>query len=175
MPPDKITYDLPPAPAPSVLREEGIESGFIGTLQGLKYDYRLDITDRASLEQIASSKSDPGNGYTKTLRCILQLFIVSNRDQTFYFANNNARHFAFNAEERFLPIYEFADEENTKITHLDPFAERFLKKCDLGRTISRHMVLIATNGNAAKHAAFNTAQIQNHPAMDKAHSNFYLN
>jgi type I restriction enzyme R subunit len=29
------------------------------------------------------------------------------------------------------------------ITHLDSFAERFLKKCDLGRTISRYMVLLA--------------------------------
>jgi hypothetical protein len=74
MPPAKTTYDLPSEAPPSVLREDGIESGFIGTLQGLK--------------------NDPGNGYTKTLLCFLQLFIVSNRDQTFYFANNNARHFA---------------------------------------------------------------------------------
>lgn len=72
MPPAKITYDLPPDAPPSVLREDGIESGFIGTLQGLKYEYRRDITDRASVEQIASSKSDPGNGYPKTLRCFLQ-------------------------------------------------------------------------------------------------------
>ncbi len=256
MPPSKFTYDLPPdAPSP-VLREDGIESGFIGTLQGLKYEYRPDITNRATLEQnfrekfealnrvrltdaefarlldeivtpdvFAASKTlrsinaftrddgtplnyslvnlkdwcknhfevinqlrintdnshhrydvlilingvpcvqiemktlgvnprrameqsveyknDPGNGYTKTLLCFMQLFIVSNRDRTYYFANNNARHFAFNAEERFLPIYEFADEDNTKITHLDPFAERFLKKCDLGRAISRTMVLLA--------------------------------
>mgnify|MGYP001561443895 CR=1 FL=1 len=42
----------PPAHAsPSVVREDTIEYGFIGTLQGLKYDYRLDITDRASLEK----------------------------------------------------------------------------------------------------------------------------
>jgi type I restriction enzyme R subunit len=53
----------------------------------------------------------------------LQLFIVSNRTNTWYFANNNARHFSFNADERFLPIYQFADEANTKITHLDAFAE----------------------------------------------------
>lgn len=65
MPPAKITYDLPPDAPPSVLREDGIESGFIGTLQALKYEYRRDITNRATLEQIASFKSDPGNGYTK--------------------------------------------------------------------------------------------------------------
>ncbi|MEI8310904.1 MAG: type I restriction endonuclease subunit R [Verrucomicrobiota bacterium] len=104
----------------------------------------LGTSPRRAMEQIVEYKNDPGNGYTKTLLCFLQLFIVSNRDRTFYFANNNARHFAFNAEERFLPVYEFADEDNKKITHLDPFAERFLKKCDLGKTISRYMVLIVS-------------------------------
>jgi type I restriction enzyme R subunit len=103
----------------------------------------LGVNPRRAMEQIVEYKNDAGNGYTKTLLCFMQLFIVSNRDSTFYFANNNARHFAFNADERFLPIYEFADEDNRKITHLSEFAERFLKKCDLGRTISRYMVLLA--------------------------------
>jgi type I restriction enzyme R subunit len=73
----------------------------------------------------------------------VQLYIVSNRDSTYYFANNNSRHFAFNADQRYLPIYEYAAEDNRKITHLDEFAAHFLKKCDLGRTISRYMVLLA--------------------------------
>ena len=103
----------------------------------------LGINPRRAMEQIVEYKSDPGNGYTKTLLCFMQLYIVSNRDRTYYFANNNSRHFAFNAEERFLPIYEFASEDNKKITHLDDFANCFLKKCDLGRTISRYMVLLA--------------------------------
>jgi type I restriction enzyme R subunit len=103
----------------------------------------LGVNPRRAMEQIVEYKNDPSNGYTKTLLCFMQLFIVSNRDRTYYFANNHKNHFAFNADERFLPIYEFADEDNTKITHLDPFAERFLKKCDLGRTISRYMVLLA--------------------------------
>jgi type I restriction enzyme R subunit len=103
----------------------------------------LGINPRRAMEQIVEYKSDPGNGYTKTLLCFIQLYIVSNRDRTFYFANNNTRHFAFNAEERFLPIYEFASKDNRKITHLDDFANCFLKKCDLGRTISRYMVLLA--------------------------------
>jgi type I restriction enzyme R subunit len=103
----------------------------------------LGINPRRAMEQIVEYKSDPGNGYTKTLLCFMQLYIVSNRDRTYYFANNNTRHFAFNAEERFLPIYEFASEDNKKITHLDDFANSFLKKCDLGRTISRYMVLLA--------------------------------
>jgi type I restriction enzyme R subunit len=103
----------------------------------------LGVNPRRAMEQIVEYKHDPGNGYSKTLLCFMQLFIVSNRDRTYYFANNNARHFAFNADERFLPVYEFADEDNRKITQLDEFAEHFLKKCDLGRTISRYMVLLA--------------------------------
>lgn len=104
----------------------------------------LGISPRRAMEQIVDYKNDPGNGYTKTILCFLQLFIVSNRDRTFYFANNNARHFAFNAEERFLPVYEFADVDNKKIVHLDSFAESFLVKCTLGQTISRYMVLVAS-------------------------------
>ena len=104
----------------------------------------LGVQPRRAMEQIVEYKNDPGNGYTKTLLCFLQLFIVSNRDNTYYFANNNARHFAFNTEERFLPIYQFADEDNKKIAHLDDFAATFLVKCTLGQTISRYMVLIAS-------------------------------
>jgi type I restriction enzyme R subunit len=257
MPSSKFTYDLPSDSPRSVLREDGVEYGFIGKLQSLKYDYRPDIRDRATLEanfrekfealnrvrltdgefsrlleeiitadvftaaktlramnsftrddgtplnytlvnikdwcknhfevvnqlrintdyshhrydvlilingvpcvqvelkalgitprrameQIVEYKNDPGNGYSKTLLCFLQLFIVSNRSDTYYFANNNARHFAFNADERFLPVYQFAAEDNKKITHLDSFAETFLVKCTLGQIISRYMVLIAS-------------------------------
>ena len=257
MTPSKNTYDLPSDTPRSVVWEDQIEYGFIGTLQGLKYEYRRDITNRAALEQnfrekfealnrvrltnsefarlleeiitpdvftaaktlrqinaftrddgtplnytlvnlkdwckntfevvnqlrintdnshhrydvlilingvpcvqvelktlgihprrameqIVVYKNDAGNGYSKTLLCFLQLFIVSNRDSTYYFANNNARHFAFNQDERFLPIYQFADEANKKISHLDDFAATFLVKCTLGQTISRYMVLIAS-------------------------------
>ena len=58
----------------------------------------LGITPRRAIEQIVEYKNDPGNGYTKSILCFLQLFVVSNRTDTWYFANNNARHFAFNAE-----------------------------------------------------------------------------
>jgi type I restriction enzyme R subunit len=253
----KPTYKLPVFPPGPVVKEEQIEYGFIGKLQGLKYEYRPDIRDRAALErnfrekfealnrvklsdgefarlldeivtpdvftaaktlrsinsftredgtplhytlvnikdwckntfevvnqlrintdyshhrydvlilingvpcvqielktlginahrameQIVDYKNDLGNGYTKTLLCFLQIFIVSNRTNTYYFANNNARHFAFNADERFLPIYQFADEANKKIIQLDEFADKFLLKCTLGQTISRYMVLLAS-------------------------------
>ncbi len=103
----------------------------------------LGVSPRRAMEQIVEYKKDPGNGYTKTLLCFMQLFIVSNRDRTYYFANNSTRHFAFNADERFLPIYEYAGEDNRKITHLDSFATQFLAKCTLSKTISRYMVLLA--------------------------------
>ncbi len=104
----------------------------------------LAISPRTAMQQIVEYKNDPGNGYTKTLLCFLQLFIVSNRTDTWYFANNNSRHFSFNADERFLPLYQFAGEDNKKITHLDSFAEKFLAKCTLGEMISRYMVLVAS-------------------------------
>jgi type I restriction enzyme R subunit len=104
----------------------------------------LAISPRRAMQQIVDYKNDPGNGYTKTLLCFIQLFIVSNRSDTWYFANNNNRHFSFNAEERFLPLYQFASEDNKKITHLDSFAEKFLSKCTLGEMISRYMVLVAS-------------------------------
>ena len=104
----------------------------------------LGISPRRAMEQIVDYKNDPGNGYTKTLLCFVQLFVVSNRTDTWYFANNNARHFAFDADERFLPVYQFAAQDNTKITHLDDFADRFFAKCTLGQMISKYMVLVAS-------------------------------
>jgi len=104
----------------------------------------LAISPRRAIQQIVEYKNDPGNGYSKTLLCFLQIFVVSNRSETWYFANNNSRHFVFNADERFLPLYQFAREDNSKITHLDDFAEAFLAKCTLGEMISRYMVLVAS-------------------------------
>jgi type I restriction enzyme R subunit len=102
------------------------------------------ISHRTAMSQIVDYKNDPGNGYTHTLLCFMQLFIVSNRTDTLYFANNNNAHFSFNADERFLPCYHFADESNKKINQLDEFAEKFLAKCTLAQMISRYMVLVAS-------------------------------
>jgi type I restriction enzyme R subunit len=104
----------------------------------------LGINPRRAMEQIVEYKNDPGNGYTRTLLCFVQLFVVSNRTDTWYFANNNTRHFSFNADERFLPIYQHAAEDNFKITFLDDFAAKFLAKCTLGQMISRYIVLVAS-------------------------------
>ena len=103
---------------------------------------KLDISPRKAMQQIVDYKNEPGNGYGNTLMCFMQLFIVSNRSNTFYFANNKNQHFQFNADEQFLPIYKLADEQNNKISHLEPFTKKFLSKCTLGEMISKHMVLV---------------------------------
>jgi type I restriction enzyme R subunit len=103
----------------------------------------LEVSPRRAMQQIVDYKNDPGNGYTNTLLCFMQLFIVSNRGNTQYFANNNNQHFQFNADEQFLPVYQLADVNNRKITHLDDFSERFLAKCTLGEMINKYMVLVA--------------------------------
>jgi type I restriction enzyme R subunit len=100
------------------------------------------IVTRRAMEQIVEYKNDLGNGYGNTLMCFMQLFIVSNEHRTYYFANNRSEHFSFNADERFLPIYEMAKENNEKIGDLHKFSDAFLAKCTLGQMISRYMVLV---------------------------------
>lgn len=104
----------------------------------------LEVSPRRAMEQIVDYKNDQGNGYGNTLLCFMQLFIVSNQSKTYYFANNHKDHFSFNAEERFLPVYELADEANKKITNLDNFSDKFFAKCILGEMISKYMVLVAS-------------------------------
>ena len=103
---------------------------------------KIDVSPRKAMQQIVDYKSDAGNGYTNSLMCFMQLFIVSNSTKTYYFANNNKNHFAFNADEQFLPVYELADVNNKKINRLEDFAEKFLKKCTLGEMISKYMILV---------------------------------
>ncbi len=103
---------------------------------------KLDISPRKAMQQIVDYKNEAGNGYGNSLLCFMQLFIVSNRTNTFYFANNIKQHFQFNADEQFLPVYHLADEKNKKIKHLEDFTDRFLKKCTLGEMISKYMVLV---------------------------------
>ena len=103
----------------------------------------LEVSPRRAMQQIVDYKNDIGNGYTNSLLCFIQMFIVSNQSITYYFANNNNQHFNFNADEQFLPVYQWADENNKKITNLDDFSDAFLAKCKLGKMISRYMVLVA--------------------------------
>ena len=102
----------------------------------------LDVSPRRAMQQIVDYKNDVGNGYTNSLLCFMQMFIVSNQYNTYYFANNNKEHFNFNAEEKYLPVYRWANEKNEKITELEAFSDAFLQKCRLGEMISRYMVLV---------------------------------
>ena len=49
----------------------------------------LSISPRRAVEQIVDYKNDPGNGYTRTLLCFVQLFIVSNQSVTWYFSGTH--------------------------------------------------------------------------------------
>ena len=104
----------------------------------------LEISPNRAMQQIVDYKNDAGNGYTNSLMCFMQLFIVSNQSRTFYFSNNNNKHFAFNADEQFLPVYTLAKKDNSKINNLYDFTNNFLSKCTLGEMISRYMVLVET-------------------------------
>ena len=68
----------------------------------------LEVSPRRAMQQIVDYKNDPGNGYSNSLLCFMQLFIVSNHSNTYYFANNHNQHFSFNADEQLLPISQFA-------------------------------------------------------------------
>ena len=103
-----------------------------------------DVSPRRAMQQIVDYKNDTGNGYTNTLLCFMQLFIVSNQANTYYFTNNNDQYFSFNTDEQFLPVYQYATESNRKITHLDAFSTAFLSKCTLGEMINRYMVLVVS-------------------------------
>ena len=104
----------------------------------------LEVSPRRAMQQIVDYKNDIGNGFTNSLLCFMQLFIVSNQTHTCYFTNNNSQYFNFNADEQFLPVYYWADKDNHKITNLDAFTDEFLSKCKLGEMISRYMVLVAS-------------------------------
>ena len=51
MPPSPSTYARSASTSGLAVKEGQIEYGFIGKLQGLKYEYRPDIRDRAALER----------------------------------------------------------------------------------------------------------------------------
>lgn len=104
----------------------------------------LDVSPRRAMQQVVDYKNDPGNGYTNSLLCFMQLFVVSNQSRTYYFTNNNNQHFNFNADEQFLPVYQWANDKNEKISNLYDFSEAFLAKCKLGKMISQYMVLVAS-------------------------------
>lgn len=106
---------------------------------------RHSVSPLKAVEQIVRYKQDQGNGYINTLMCFMQLFIVSNGgSDTMYFANNNDEHFHFDATNNYLPVYHAADRKNHKIVQLFNFSDMMLQKVELGKLISRYMVLVET-------------------------------
>ena len=99
------------------------------------------VSPRVAIKQIVDYKNDRANGYEHTLLAFMQLFIVSNEADTFYFANNPKEALTFDEKEQFLPVCRWANEQNKKISHLHEFAREVLYKCALGELISRYMVL----------------------------------
>ena len=64
---------------------------------------RHSVSPMKAVEQIVRYKQDRGNGYTNTLMCFIQIFIVSNGgSDTMYFANNNDEHFHFDATNNYI-------------------------------------------------------------------------
>ena len=106
---------------------------------------RHSVSPMKAVEQIVQYKQDRGNGYTNTLMCFMQLFIVSNGgSDTMYFANNNDEHFHFDATNNYLPVYRAALPDNQKVVQLFEFSDLMLQKSELGKLISRYMVLVET-------------------------------
>ena len=106
---------------------------------------RHSVSPMKAVEQIVNYKQDRGNGYTNTLMCFMQIFIVSNGgSDTMYFANNNDEHFHFDATNNYLPVYHAADHDNHKIAELFKFSDMMLQKTALGRLLSRYLVLVET-------------------------------
>ena len=58
--------------------------------------------------------------------------------------NIGARHISISTSGIVPKIYQLADEDNKKITHLHDFSQMLLRKCALGQLISKYMVLVAS-------------------------------
>lgn len=159
MPSPKSSYALPSDDPSSVVGEDHIESGFIKKLQGLKYEYRPDITDRASLERNFLEKFKELNRIRLTMRTAqrdsapiaIPQSPSAGRDNLPRLLDEIVAPDVFTASKALSAINSFTGDDGTplndsmvnQIRHLDDFAATFLKKCDLGRTISRYMVLLA--------------------------------
>lgn len=65
----------------------------------------------------------------------IQLFVISNGVNTKYYANNPIN------RRDFKQTFYWANEDNSKITALGPFADAFLEKCQLSKIIAKYVVL----------------------------------
>jgi len=73
------------------------------------------------------------HSFTGTLFEFVQIFVISNGVNTKYFSNN--------PKQSFKQTFFWTDEQNTKITQLDEFANVFLEKCAVSEMIAEYIVL----------------------------------
>jgi type I restriction enzyme, R subunit len=103
MPVSTATSSHPDDADSGIIREDHIEYGFIGKLQGLKYEYRPDITNRATLEKNFREKFEALNRVHLTdaefARLLDEIVVADVYTASKYFANNNIRHPALNAHD----------------------------------------------------------------------------
>lgn len=75
----------------------------------------------------------------KGLYLYIQLFVVSNGENTKYFANNR--------ELEYKQSFYWTNENNEKVSQLEDFAMEFLEKCHVSKMIAKYIVLNETNKN----------------------------
>ena len=63
----------------------------------------------------------------------VQIFVISNGVNTRYYANNR--------KQEFKQTFYWADQDNTLITQLEDFTDRFLEKCHVSKMICKYIVL----------------------------------
>lgn len=71
--------------------------------------------------------------YTETLFEYIQMFIISNKTDTKYFANNSNLSFNF--------TFNWSDEENNAYHNIFEFSDNFLKPCFLAKFIGEYVVV----------------------------------
>lgn len=75
----------------------------------------------------------------KGLYLYIQLFVVSNGENTKYFTNNR--------ELEYKQSFYWTDKNNNRISQLEDFAIEFLEKCHVSKMIAKYIVLNETNKN----------------------------
>jgi type I restriction enzyme, R subunit len=63
----------------------------------------------------------------------IQIFVISNGVNTRYYANNR--------KQEYKQTFYWAEQDNTLITQLEDFADRFLEKCHVSKMICKYIVL----------------------------------
>jgi type I restriction enzyme, R subunit len=72
-------------------------------------------------------------GADKGLFQYVQIFVISNGVNTRYYANNR--------KQEFKQTFYWAEQDNTLVTQLEDFADRFLEKCHVSKMICKYIVL----------------------------------